>query len=99
MDKSWMFMSRTSQEYDNGVRDFLKFAVDNLENPDFIPCPCINCSNVYNMSTNEIRDHLFQHGIDPTYREWEWHGEDILDEVEPNVTTDYVVDDDYEMRT
>ncbi|XP_039117866.1 uncharacterized protein LOC120253629 [Dioscorea cayenensis subsp. rotundata] len=43
MDKSWMRKSRLSQEYEDGVEQFLNFAFANSSEDDRIICPCIKC--------------------------------------------------------
>ncbi|XP_073151986.1 uncharacterized protein [Henckelia pumila] len=43
MDKDWMSKHRLSTEYDIGVESFLKFTLQNADDPDAIPCPCAKC--------------------------------------------------------
>jgi len=77
MDRSWMKASRLSDEYDNGVTDFLQFAERNLPNNNgMFLCPCVNCGNRCPEQTpEEIRNHLICEGISQTYTTWIWHGE------------------------
>ena len=76
MDRSWMKTSRISNEYQNGVEEFLQFTERNapcLHGKFF--CLCVNCGNGRHQSINDIRSHLICEGIIPTYTKWIWHGE------------------------
>jgi len=47
MNQSWITASRISDEYENGVEEFLQFAKRNgigVNNKYY--CPCVNCVNV-----------------------------------------------------
>ena len=76
MDRSWMKASRISDEYENGVEQFLQFTECNATSlgRKFF-CPCIKCGNGRRQSLNDIRSHLICHGIIPNYTKWIWHGE------------------------
>nr|KYP31721.1 hypothetical protein KK1_047813 [Cajanus cajan] len=74
-----MNASRISQEYRNGVEEFLEFARENgkpIKGAYY--CPCVRCLNQIRQEVGEIRDHLFIYGIVKSYTVWTWHGE-ILD--------------------
>ena len=76
MDRSWMQASRISDEYENGVEQFLQFTELNapsLRGKFF--CSCVKCGNGRHQSINEMRSHLICHGIISTYTNWIWHGE------------------------
>ena len=57
INKLWMEKLRVSQEYDNGVLEFLDFAFSNAPGSDKLPFPCVRCStykhNKDNYSTNK----------------------------------------------
>ncbi|KAF5459683.1 hypothetical protein F2P56_019609 [Juglans regia] len=78
MDKSWMRIEDRlqSNEYAEGVRQFLAMAQANTPGSDHIRCPCRRCRNRSFYSIPTVEDHLFIIGIDPTYTEWIFHGED-----------------------
>ncbi|KAL6315713.1 hypothetical protein AAG906_006575 [Vitis piasezkii] len=59
-----MSKDRRSVEYDEGVENFINFALAHSTNHTSIKCPCLF-----------IREHLFFNGIDLSYRVWYWHGE------------------------
>ena len=43
-DKEWIFMPRTTPEYDNGLQRFLDFAFEHRSiDGKFIKCPCPEC--------------------------------------------------------
>ncbi|XP_028236830.1 uncharacterized protein LOC114416159 [Glycine soja] len=76
MDRSWMKASRITDEYRNGVEQFLQFTEMNapsLRGKYF--CPYVKCENGRHQSINEIRSHLICHGIILNYTKWIWHGE------------------------
>ncbi|GJU60687.1 retrovirus-related pol polyprotein from transposon TNT 1-94 [Tanacetum coccineum] len=110
MDKSWMETNRISKSYVDGVAAFTDYAVHNLQktgNIDpqvnkkhiYIPCPCTKCLNHIEHKVEEVRYHLYGHGIDISYTKWTKHGE----EDEPstsapkpvNATTEFVDDMDF----
>ncbi|KAI5398041.1 hypothetical protein KIW84_063733 [Lathyrus oleraceus] len=43
MDNTWMSSNRLSREYENGVSEFVKFAVAHAEDPSRMICPCLGC--------------------------------------------------------
>ncbi|KAG5035396.1 hypothetical protein JHK87_010306 [Glycine soja] len=76
MDQSWMKAKRISDEYENGVEQFLQFTQLNAESlrGNYF-CPCVKCLNGRRQSVDEIRSHLICYGIIPNYTKWIWHGE------------------------
>ncbi|XP_031095104.1 uncharacterized protein LOC115999390 [Ipomoea triloba] len=76
MDKSWMNASRISQEYDDGVKNFINFAKNNLPGSnERLLCPCKKCCNQKRLCVKDVYDDLICHGINPSYTKWIWHGE------------------------
>jgi len=75
MDKTWIFCDRLSDEYSDGVDDFLEFAILNSENRMSIRCPCTTCCNMEFLSPQQVRLHLFKKGFLENYLVWNWHGE------------------------
>ncbi|KAK2435285.1 hypothetical protein QL285_020358 [Trifolium repens] len=88
MDRTWMRANRLSDEYEQGVMEFLQFAEDNLppesnakknippkSNVLFL-CPCVLCANKKpELDKEEIKSHLICNGICQNYTRWTWHGE------------------------
>ncbi|WVZ15897.1 hypothetical protein V8G54_013463 [Vigna mungo] len=75
MDRKWMFANRLSKEYEDGVKEFCRFAVEHAENPSRIICPCLKCCYSRVMSADELEEHLICNGIDKSYSCWTRHGE------------------------
>ncbi|RDX95700.1 hypothetical protein CR513_21742, partial [Mucuna pruriens] len=83
-DRSWMIRRKdctgqVSEEFKNGVDDFIKIAkkdptvVDALSR---IPCPCSKCKNYVRKETFWVEKHLYQYGFMEDYINWTIHGED-----------------------
>ena len=46
MNHNWMTALRTSEEYENGVEEFIEFARRNVATKNgMYLCPCVNCLN------------------------------------------------------
>ena len=78
MNRSWMSKDRRSKDYEDGVENFISFAVQNSANQNSIKCPCLQCGNLIFNTPQKIREHLFFYGIDQSYHTWFWHGEAAL---------------------
>ena len=72
-----MCASRLTTEYMDGVREFVRFATENADDPNKILCPCLKCCYSKRVTPNDIRVHLVCHGIDQTYTCWTMHGEEF----------------------
>ena len=72
-----MNQSRMSPEYEDGVEQFLQFALERgrLNEEGKYYCPCINCLNGRRQLLDDIREHLLCDGIKKNYMTWIWHGE------------------------
>ncbi|WVY99056.1 hypothetical protein V8G54_031207 [Vigna mungo] len=57
-----MFASRLSKEYEDGVKEFRRFAVEHAKNPKVV-------------NADELEEHLICNGIDKSYSCWTKHGE------------------------
>ncbi|MQL76770.1 hypothetical protein Taro_009181, partial [Colocasia esculenta] len=67
IDKSWMsLLRRNTREFEKGLDEFLDFA---------FASPCQRCLNSVRHVRNEVKLHVFRHGIDPRYTFWDYHGE------------------------
>ncbi|XP_042939338.1 uncharacterized protein LOC122274358 [Carya illinoinensis] len=77
MDKNWMHVPNrfTSREYGEGINTLLTMAKTHAPGQTTIRCPCRRCRNNLFLPFNEVEDHLFTIGIDPTYTHWIFHGE------------------------
>ena len=77
MDQSSMNESRLSPAYEEGMEQFLQFALEKSwpdENGKLF-CPCINCLNMRWQKIDDIREHLLCDGIKRNYTTWILHGE------------------------
>ncbi|XP_075655172.1 uncharacterized protein LOC142625386 [Castanea sativa] len=77
VDKSWIHLStRSCIEYINGVENFLEYAFKNPIDGDMkINCPCIDCSNRYRRTRDEVQYHRLFRGIRRDYTTWYLYGE------------------------
>ena len=82
VDKSWMHLStRSHTEYVNGVENFLEYAFKHSIDGDMkINYPCIDCSNRYRRTQDEVQYHLLFRVIRRDYTTWYLHGEDDSEE-------------------
>ena len=46
MNRSWMSKDRRSKEYEDGVENFISFAIKNSGNQNSIKCPYLQCGNL-----------------------------------------------------
>ena len=77
VDKSLMYLStRQCIEYVYGVENFLEYAFKHSIDGDMkINCPCIDCSNRYRRTRDEVQYHLLFRSIRRDYTTWYLHGE------------------------
>ncbi|KAI5335692.1 PREDICTED: transposon [Prunus dulcis] len=75
MDKTWMSKDRMSKEYEDGVEQFIAFAVSHASNPKLMKCPCQICENLMFETPKGVRDHMFIRCVYQSYKIWSWHGE------------------------
>ncbi|KAM3320520.1 hypothetical protein P3S67_007720 [Capsicum chacoense] len=76
-DRSYMYLSRSANEYENGVKDFLNKAFERASLGNKILYPCRLCFNLYWHYQDMVEDHLFGHGFSPNYTQWVFHEEGI----------------------
>ena len=67
MDKSWVYCSKISSEYEYGVEEFMMFATGNSEGNSVIKCLCTKCMNLSFRTHNVVHEHLYFHGFDVSY--------------------------------
>ena len=72
-----MSKDRRSIEYDEGVENFINFALAHSTNYISIRCQCLRCGNLLCQTPQVIREYFFFNGIDINYRVWYWHGEKV----------------------
>ena len=67
--------NRLSREYRVGVHLFLQRASQYANENREIRCPCNNCLNHLLQPLPLVELHLVQHGIQLSYKVWDYHGE------------------------
>ncbi|KAD6118957.1 hypothetical protein E3N88_10228 [Mikania micrantha] len=72
--------NRVSTEYMDGVKEFLNVARQTLNTNGLTLCPCSNCLNSRLHDIGVIAAHLINIGIDKSYTQWVYHGEDEVNE-------------------
>ena len=77
-----MHAHKLTVEYDNGVKEFIKFAVELADNLNRIRCPCIRSGCI-----DKLRDHLLIYMIEKSYIRWIQHGESTRGD-RPIISTD-----------
>ncbi|XP_021721519.1 uncharacterized protein LOC110689097 [Chenopodium quinoa] len=76
MDRSWITTTKPGDpEYQQGVKEFIKFAFENSGGRSKLRCPCFMCHNFLHKRPDEILNHLNKWAFDRTYTHWIWHGE------------------------
>lgn len=84
MDKTWVDLDRSSDEYRHKLKLFLDEAFAKSIREDKILCPCKKCCNRYLNDKKTVEGHLLWHGMDLLYRtaRWTHHGEPYTNEEE-----------------
>ncbi|XP_060183024.1 uncharacterized protein LOC132612978 [Lycium barbarum] len=75
IDKIWMDLRRSTNEYDRGVKYFLDKAFERASQGNEILCPCKRCFNRYWHTQTVVENHLFGYGFVNGYTKWVFHGE------------------------
>ncbi|KAL5556693.1 hypothetical protein UlMin_038929 [Ulmus minor] len=82
MNKDWVHLNRVTDEYLQGAWNFVKSVEKNFGHPEKILCPCKSCRNLSHQLVNIVYEHLVIKGMDPTYTQWYFHGEDVNEDEE-----------------
>ena len=82
-DKSWINLRRSTNEYIDGVNDFLDKAFERASQENVIFCPCKKCFNRNFSCRNMVEDHLICHGFVHGYT---FHGERFSSRNTPHPT-------------
>ncbi|XP_060216342.1 uncharacterized protein LOC132643837 [Lycium barbarum] len=88
IDKSWMDLRRSTNEYDRGVKYFLDKAFERASQGNEILCPCKRCFNRYWHTRTVVENHLFGYGFVNGYTKWVFHGEGFSSTNMPHPTND-----------
>ncbi|XP_019239923.1 PREDICTED: uncharacterized protein LOC109219903 [Nicotiana attenuata] len=74
-DKRWMSLRRSTDEYIQGVNDFLNKTFERASQGNEILCPCKECANYFWYYRNVVKDHLIVNGFVHGYTKWVFYGE------------------------
>lgn len=70
-------MDKRSFEFSEWLANFLNFAIEKENFIEKNRCLYLKCGNKNKLNVNEIQNHVFENGIDKSYKNWIWHGEEI----------------------
>lgn len=93
---NWLGLPKYSDEYSNGVKDFIRNAFRKYAIGEEIRCPCKNCNNKGWHTQEVVYDHLICEGPSPPYVRWIYevaHAPDfnIEDEMDYEIGTGFIV--------
>uniref|UniRef100_A0A8R7QJ32 Transposase-associated domain-containing protein n=1 Tax=Triticum urartu TaxID=4572 RepID=A0A8R7QJ32_TRIUA len=73
MDRSWIKARKFSEEYINGVKEFMNFVRETYAEDAQILCPCRKCLNGKQEPQGKVEDHILIYGMSSTYDRWIHH--------------------------
>lgn len=72
----WVYGTLFTDDYMEGVRQFMQFVKQKFSEDELIPCPCSTCLNLIELHQTIVKKHIIVNGMDSTYTKWIHHGED-----------------------
>jgi len=80
---------RLRQPFIDGVHDFVSKEMDQVSYilDGGVRCLCVKCFCGKILKPSHVRSHLLQHGFQPNYRTWVYHGEVGINEVNLNIAS------------
>ncbi|XP_048498005.1 uncharacterized protein LOC125496552 [Beta vulgaris subsp. vulgaris] len=81
MNRAWMYGSRDTSEFVDGVFGFCDDALSHqaVTGTEGFYCPCVNYGNMGMVSNiGSLREHIFRRGFRQDYHVWVWHGEERI---------------------
>ena len=87
IDKSWMKIRRrsSSNEFWNGLQNFLQMAKPLANDRGLIKCPCNCCVNNDKYQLDVLENQIFWYGFMEGYDMWIYHGKNANAKVSSNV--------------
>ena len=82
--------NRRSQEYLDGVQQFLNFASNHAQSDGMISCPCKKCLHTDSWPTDVVQGHLVSHGICRGYDPWVFNGESSFAKTSTEILSSHV---------
>ncbi len=101
MDRSWINSKRFSNEYMDGVNEFMTFLSERFDDDEEMLCPCRRCLNRVPQFKGRVHDHLHIHGMATTYTRRIHHGEPlevVPHEIDDHVDEDTSLNEDFDMN-
>ncbi|KAL6176749.1 hypothetical protein ACLB2K_053382 [Fragaria x ananassa] len=97
-DKSWITLDKNSDEYREGVKQFVLNSKRYARNPEMIIFPCAIRRNLSPQTDDDLEIHLMRYDVDPDYDIWCAHGEDTGPSIQvvDNESSNHI-DVDYEL--
>ena len=91
MDRSLVkITNRRSQEYLDGVQQFLNFASNHAHPDGMISCPCRKCVHTNSWPIDVVQAHLVSKGICKSYNPWIFNGESSSAKTSTEIPSSYV---------
>ncbi|KAJ9543051.1 hypothetical protein OSB04_022758 [Centaurea solstitialis] len=76
IDKSWTTLRRrNSDEFWNGLQEFMEIAKEHVNSSGFVRCPCTRCLNMLSQKPDVVEAHIHAYGWQASYTTWVYHGE------------------------
>ncbi|KAJ0920707.1 putative Transposase-associated domain-containing protein [Helianthus annuus] len=83
VDKSWLENpNRRSTEYLEGLNSFINRCKEHTDSRGYVRCACAKCENTLVIPFTTMKHHMNVWGICRDYKEWTYHGESLIPEVE-----------------
>uniref|UniRef100_A0A9I9EEG3 Transposase-associated domain-containing protein n=1 Tax=Cucumis melo TaxID=3656 RepID=A0A9I9EEG3_CUCME len=76
-NKGWVHLNRATGEYMKGAWEFVEKVKKDATYVDLIVCTCKDCRNMSHQSFDVVYEHLVIKEMDPTYKIWYHHGEEV----------------------
>lgn len=61
MNNSWI--KKRTKAFEDRLENFIKFSENSANTDDKIPCPCMECCNLYILTIEKVRGHVFFKGL------------------------------------
>ena len=91
MDNSWMkITNRRSQEYLDGVQQFLNIASNHAHPDGTISCPCRKCVHTNSWPIDVVHTYLVSKGICRGYNPWVFNGESSFAQTSSKIPNSHV---------
>ena len=73
MDRSWIQGKQFTPAYIDGVREFMQFVKERIDETAEIHYPCCRCLNHIRRPQSDVQDHIHIYGMSSAYTKWVHH--------------------------